>query len=303
MTRLEVEAFLAILRYGSISAASEKLYVTQPALSRRIAALEKELGYELIVRNKGVRTISLTEEGKAFISVANKFNYLYQEAAAISNINQKPVLHLSSIGSVSTYVLPKVLDEFLKSSQYNLSFHHHHSFEAYHYVQNGMIDIALISDDMYSKEILTIPAFQEPFVLVGGEHWRAVEHIHPTELNPKHEIRLPWNPEFDTWHEKWFDVSIYPNVRLDQMSLLEAFLIGENWAIVPLTVAKRLNREDKTICRLEDAPEDRIIYYLLSGNRKQEMIDRFLMLLHEEVSSIAEVKSFLKNPGRSEMFL
>ena len=44
MTELEIEAFLAIVRTGSISAAAQKLYVTQPALSRRIHALEQELG-------------------------------------------------------------------------------------------------------------------------------------------------------------------------------------------------------------------------------------------------------------------
>lgn len=295
MTQLEIEAFLAVIRYGSITAASEKLYVTQPALSRRIAALEKELGYGLLVRNKGIRTVCLTEEGKAFISVAQKLCCLYQEAAAISNMNQKPVLHLSSIGSVSTYLLPNVLHDFLHLGQYNLSFHHHHSFEAYQYVQNGMIDIALISDDMYSKEVLTVPAFQEPFVLVSNEQWEGVDAMHPSKLNPQHEIRLPWNPEFDTWHEKWFDVTVYPNVQLDQMSLLEEFLLGENWAIVPLTVAKGLRREQVHVYPLQEGPGDRIIYYLLSVNHKPNMVNDFLCLLHKELSAIAGVKSFLEN--------
>ncbi len=296
MTRLEVEAFLAIIRYGSITAAAEKLYVTQPALSRRIRAMEKELGYELLVRNKGVRTVQLTEEGKAFIAVAEKLCYLYREAAAISNINQKPVLHLSSIGSVSTYLLPNVLHSFLQSQIYNLCFHQHHSFEAYRYVESGLVDIALISDDMYAKGVITVPAFQEPFVLAGGESWQGVKIVHPKQLNPKREIRLPWNPEFDTWHEKWFDVTVYPNVSLDQMSLMEEFLTGENWAVVPLTVAKRLKRGGLHTCRIQEGPEDRIIYYLVPENRKQEIVGHFLGLLHQELVSIGGVNSFLTGP-------
>lgn len=156
-----------------------------------------------------------------------------------------------------------------------------------------MVDIALISDDMYSKEVMTVPAFQEPFVLVGGNSWSNAKIVHPTQLNPQNEIRLPWNPEFDTWHEKWFDVTVYPNVNLDQMSLLEEFLVKENWAIVPLTVAKRLKSKNLNICPIEEGPEDRIIYYLVSGNRKQELIDHFLCLLHKELTSIVGVKSFL----------
>ena len=58
MTFLEIEAFLKIAQCGSFSAAAEKLYITQPALGRRIRALEEELGYSLFIRNKGVRLYS-----------------------------------------------------------------------------------------------------------------------------------------------------------------------------------------------------------------------------------------------------
>ena len=70
MTEREIEAFLTIVRTGSISAAAEVLYVTQPALSRRIRALEQELGYQLFIRKKGLRNVGLTAEGKAFLSLA-----------------------------------------------------------------------------------------------------------------------------------------------------------------------------------------------------------------------------------------
>ena len=59
MTEREIEAFLTIVRNGSISAAVEVLYVTQPALSRRIRALEQELGYQLFIRKKGLRNVCL----------------------------------------------------------------------------------------------------------------------------------------------------------------------------------------------------------------------------------------------------
>lgn len=50
MTFLEIEAFLKIAQCGSFSAAAEKLYITQPALGRRIRALEEELGYSLFIQ-------------------------------------------------------------------------------------------------------------------------------------------------------------------------------------------------------------------------------------------------------------
>ena len=47
MTQSEITAFLAIIQCGSFSSAAEHLYITQPALSRRIQALEKKVGYKL----------------------------------------------------------------------------------------------------------------------------------------------------------------------------------------------------------------------------------------------------------------
>lgn len=295
MTRLEIEAFLAITKSGSISAAAEQLFVTQPALSRRICALEQKLGYTLFVRSKGVRALSLTPEGTAFVSVAEKWNRIYREAQAISNLNQKPVLNLASVGSVSTYLLPNILRQIIsEENSYNLCFHNYHSYESYGYVENGIIDIALISDDMYHKTVITTPAFQEPFVLVGGDAWSSVSSVHPSMLDPRKEIRLPWNPEFDAWHDHWFDVSIYPRVRLDQMSLLEEFLTGENYAIVPLLVAQKLKQGTCHICRLEHGPEDEMIYCLTTENRKQPLISHFLKLLHLELCRHEGVRSFLQ---------
>ena len=42
MTRTELESFLAVVQAGSLSAAARSLYITQPALSRRIQSLEQE---------------------------------------------------------------------------------------------------------------------------------------------------------------------------------------------------------------------------------------------------------------------
>lgn len=52
MTQMELQAFLAVIRTGSFSQAAQSLFITQPALSRRIRALEEELGYRLLDRRK-----------------------------------------------------------------------------------------------------------------------------------------------------------------------------------------------------------------------------------------------------------
>lgn len=44
--------FLAIAREGNITRAAEKLYISQPSLSKQLIELEKELGKKLLVRGK-----------------------------------------------------------------------------------------------------------------------------------------------------------------------------------------------------------------------------------------------------------
>ena len=58
----EMEYFLAVAREESITAAAEKLYVGQPAVSKIISALEKELGTKLFIREHG--GVILTPSGK-----------------------------------------------------------------------------------------------------------------------------------------------------------------------------------------------------------------------------------------------
>ena len=56
--------FLAVAREQSFTKAAEQLHITQPTLSRQLAALEEELGVMLLVRSG--RNITLTDQGIFF---------------------------------------------------------------------------------------------------------------------------------------------------------------------------------------------------------------------------------------------
>lgn len=296
MTHLEIEAFLEIIKLGSISAAADTLFVSQPALTRRIQTLEQELGYTLIQRKKGQRTVILTDKGEAFVDVAKKWLSVWQDAREINYMNKNHILNISSVGSVSTYILPSVFQDFAnKNADIRICFHNYHSYEAYQYVNNSLVDIAFISDDIYHKSVETIPAFKEPMVMIANKNKTYPQTIHPTDLNSENEIRLPWNPEFDMWHDYWFKPFTNYKMFLDQMTLLEHYLLWKDtWAIVPVSVANSLIQLPYTaIYNLKDGPPDRIIYYLRSNHRKAEMILEFLNTLYIELSKVPGIISYL----------
>ncbi len=295
MTALEIDAFLTVVKTGSITTAAEQLYVTQPALSRRIATLENELGYILMERGKGIRTVKLTEKGKVFVAVARKWKILWSEAEGISKLDGKLNLSVTAIGSLLTYVFPSVFQRLLKSTEdLSLSIENHHSFEAYGLIESGLTDIAFISDAMYSKNVETIPAFREPMLFVAGKKMNLPVKIHPSKLDVSHEIKIPWNPQFDIWHDYWFGAFAKPRVMLDQMSMMEYFLDRQdNWAVVPVSVTEKIAKAvDVEVRKIKDAPPDRIIYYIL-GKQPKETVKPLLQLLDEEVKNIDGVTSYL----------
>ena len=65
-----LKAFLTIVDQGSFSEAAETLHLTQPAISKRLAALETQLGTRLIDRSN--REIRLTEAGTRLLPHARK---------------------------------------------------------------------------------------------------------------------------------------------------------------------------------------------------------------------------------------
>jgi len=64
VTLNQLQSFLAVAREGSVSAAADKLYVTQPSISAAVSALSRELGVDLTERVG--RGVGLTSAGDAF---------------------------------------------------------------------------------------------------------------------------------------------------------------------------------------------------------------------------------------------
>lgn len=114
MTSQQVEYFLAVARNLSFTKAAEELYVTQPAISRQISALEADLGFTLF--DRASRKTALTAEGELFY----RFFQNYSDAFA-ATVQKARELTGSQTGSVSmghlsgwnlSGFLPKLITQF-----------------------------------------------------------------------------------------------------------------------------------------------------------------------------------------------
>lgn len=265
MTFLEIEAFLNIVQYGSFSAAAEKLYVTQPALGRRIRALEDELGYALFVRNKGVRRVELTRQGQAFVGIAHRWQELWNETQEAALLGNEKSFYVASVGSLMAFMLPMVFQTFMEENpECILHVTTLHSVDAYSYVRKKMVDMAFITDPMFSSQIKTRILFREDLCLVVGKDLKLPQKLTIGELNPRMEIRTLWDGNFDAWHSYYFGTSAVPRIYLDEMGFLQYFTQhGRSWAFLPVSIARKMVKETPvSIHELDVKIPQRTLYYL-----------------------------------------
>lgn len=73
-TLKQFQYFIKIVEEGSFTAASEKLFIAQSALSRQIKLLEEEIDFQLFDRTD--KKIKLTTAGEVFYKIKDNMHYL-----------------------------------------------------------------------------------------------------------------------------------------------------------------------------------------------------------------------------------
>jgi DNA-binding transcriptional LysR family regulator len=112
----QLEAFVEVARQGTMRQASDTLHLSQPALSARIAGLERALGARLFDRKK--RGMTLTPAGKALLPHALRTIDAASAGVAIVRdfeLGRAGEVIVGATPAISTYVLPDVICKFRQS--------------------------------------------------------------------------------------------------------------------------------------------------------------------------------------------
>ncbi len=140
-----LSAFIAVSQLGSFSRAAEKLFITQPAVSKRISALEEELSSRLFDRIG--KTIQLTQAGQALLPSALRILAELEESKrAIGNLSQRieGTLKIATSHHIGLHRLPPVLRAYTTNyPQVDLDIRFMDSEEACSAVLKGDVEIAI----------------------------------------------------------------------------------------------------------------------------------------------------------------
>ena len=210
MTNLDIETFWAVVQHGTMTAAAEALYITQPTLSMRIRALEERVGTPLFIRGKGQRRIRLTAAGQKFLTLARRWQRLLSETEALAELEQRTYLRIAATYTTNQYILPAVYQKFLAMHlPVSLWIHTLRDVDSAQALLNHELDFALIdSNTVFNSQLEVRPICRERFLLLSAPDSDYPAEVDPSALDPANEILVTWDPEFIRWHDSAFGPAV-----------------------------------------------------------------------------------------------
>ncbi len=245
MDSTNLKTFIVAAELASFSLAGERLHLTQPAVSKRIAALEQELGIRLFDRIG--RRVPLTEAGQALLPRAHTILQEMEDSRRlIANLSGEVGGRLS-IGTshhIGLHRLPPVLRAYTKAwPAVELDLRFMDSEAACRAVQTGQLELGIVTlpltplADLDSERIWTDPLR----IVAGREHPLAGQRRIPPSLLSAHAAILPAH---GTYTRALLEEAIGAEASGLRVSMTTNYLetikmlvgVGLGWSVLPQTM-------------------------------------------------------------------
>jgi DNA-binding transcriptional LysR family regulator len=153
----QLKTFVAVAREGSITRASERLYLSQPAVSAHIKAIEDTLGLTLFERTP--RGMSLTPDGQRLLAKAEQtllaHRELIEEATRMKG-RLTGKLRLGTTSNSSAEAVGRLLTLLSeRCPEVEVALQHHTSLELLNGIRNGSLDAGFYNEAGASDPELT----------------------------------------------------------------------------------------------------------------------------------------------------
>jgi DNA-binding transcriptional LysR family regulator len=162
-----LRAYAAFVRRKSFSGAASELRISQPAVSKHIADLERQLGVKLIER----RTHSLTTAGEYLAhNVVRAEALLKQVAQGLASLRDPigGIVSIISSGTPGTYVLPRIVAAFQQEHPgVRIDFELATSSGVIAAVRAHRAQLGVTGGFIAAPELQAEPLFEDEIVVVG----------------------------------------------------------------------------------------------------------------------------------------
>lgn len=222
----QIKCFLAAAEFSSFTRAADWLYISQPVLSRQIAAMEDELGFLLFTREKN--TISLTAAGETMLEGLSAMSKQYKSLVERAGAVNQGFSGIINIGMIEGQLLcPPFSDgierfrETYPDARLNLSLHS--MADMRRGLQNGELDVGFGARFNAENQ----PGLE--FILVGRARvMLVIPKAHPLAGRENLKLTDFKDETFLTLSENEFPLVVGPHSKLPEFSTktLEAPTIG-----------------------------------------------------------------------------
>jgi LysR family transcriptional regulator, transcriptional activator of the cysJI operon len=186
MAQLEnfrLKVFRTVAEHLNFRKAGEHLFLTQPAVTLQIKALENDLGVRLFDRAAG--RISLTRQGVVLLGYANKMAHLVSEAERELGTGDGKVSGELSLGvstTIAQYVLPRLLGAFLEEHpNVQFSLHSGNTSAIVQLLLDGKVAVGLIEGPSRDRGVRTEPFMEDELVLITPPNCES-DHLSRSQL-------------------------------------------------------------------------------------------------------------------------
>ncbi|MES3036508.1 MAG: LysR family transcriptional regulator [Bdellovibrionota bacterium] len=300
MNLYQLTTFVTVISEGSMTAAADKLYLTQPAVSQQIRNLEEELGVELLAR--GVRQIKPTAQGEILFEHAKKILHFVQNAeTAIKTIGAelKGQLSVGTLSSLGLHLMSPSLGRIMRNNpELKIRLEYDKAEDLIRKFREGELDILIMPkldqefEEAVEENVESRMLLHEEMWLVGsGKDMGAGGKIKLSELKKHPFIMMVQEyPTFENqlkikMRQQSSDVNtIFESSNVGTLKrLIET---GLGWGFLPSHSVKKQVRSGRlakvTIADFEYRVD--IMFYARKDHKKTKLIETFFQVIGQDKS-------------------
>ncbi|KQL53809.1 LysR family transcriptional regulator [Heyndrickxia shackletonii] len=242
----QLRYFIAIVEERKISAAAERLHISQPPLSQHLKTMEEELGSKLVERSG--KYFEVTEAGKALYKYALRVTQLMEEAKMEvkevgDGVNGRLTIGINTFSFVE---LPELLNEFKKLyPRVTYKIQQNESAHLCKLVRDRIVELAIIRMPLELDNLSVLHLHSEPFYFITSKKQKHLNDEISLDEIQKYPLILPSTEGLGVHYlikEAFSRFQLHPNIvgECSDITLLMDLITSDFGAsIVPETILKR----------------------------------------------------------------
>jgi len=278
--------FVAVAERLHFRRAAEQLHISQPALSRQIVALERDLGVTLFVRDK--RSVVLTTAGGQLLADARPLLARADAARRRAQRAERGSRRLV-IGFRAGIVPTEAIRAFAETEpEVAVSVRRLEWDDQEDQIRSGVVDVGYVRAPVDERGLRLVPLLSEPrlAVLPAGHRLSDAGELTEADLAGERHLRYLESPP---------DGAGGPRLRSVEEKL-EHVAAGSGIILLPRSATRYYTRPDVVYVPVSDAEPDQIWLATESG-RRSRTINRFIAAAEREAESA--VGAQLESPRRA----